>query len=74
MNQAPTFSGRAGGSCKIFLGLDVLDAGGRVDVELTTALAKEELDGGKVALVDGEATGEFGSGDDEQPGTIKFVP
>jgi hypothetical protein len=43
------------------LGLNVLDARRRVDLELATTLAKKELDGSKVALVEFEATTEFGS-------------
>lgn len=33
---------------------DVLDTGRGVDVELAMAFAEQELDGGKVALFDGE--------------------
>lgn len=38
---------------------DVLDAGRRVDVELPAALTEQELDGRKVALVNGQAPSEF---------------
>ena len=41
---------------------DILAAGGRVDVELAAALAEEELDGGKVTLVNRQVLCELGSG------------
>lgn len=41
---------------------NVLDAGGRVDFNLATALPQQELDGSKIALVDGEVLLELGAG------------
>lgn len=41
---------------------NVLDAGGRVDFNLATALPQQELNGSKIALVDGEVLLELGAG------------